>query len=236
MILRSVIAFSLAACFAASAANVSGTVTLLDSRDPAVRGRKDFSGVVVWLEPVSGSASVRPSPRAQIIQKNKRFTPHILAIAAGTTVDFPNFDPIFHNAFSNFEGKVFDVGLYAPGASRAVRFDRPGIVRVFCNIHPHMSAIIAVVNTPHFATSQTDGRYQIANVPAGEYRLQVMHERATQETLDRLARRVVITDGAFTISPIEISESGYLPVPHKNKYGKPYPPNADDGPYPGAKK
>ena len=90
----------------------------------------------------------RPAAHAQIVQKNKKFSPHILAVTTGTTVDFPNNDPIFHNAFSNFEGKVFDIGLYPPGTSKSVRLDRPGVVRVFCNIHPTMSAIIAVLSTP----------------------------------------------------------------------------------------
>jgi plastocyanin len=235
MILRWLISFSLAIAFA-SAATVSGTVSLLDSRDPAVRGRKDFSGVVVWLEPVGVTAMPPRVPgRAQIVQKHKRFTPHILAIPAGTTVDFPNYDPIFHNAFSNFEGKVFDVGLYAPGTTRGVRFERAGFVRVFCNIHPQMSAIIIVLNTPYFATSQVDGKYQIANVPPGEYRLQVMHERATQSTLEALTRHVTVGEGPVNVPAMSISESGYLPIPHKNKYGKEYPP-AEEGMYPGAKK
>jgi plastocyanin len=235
MILRWLISFSLAAAFA-SAATVSGTVALLDSRDPAVRGRKDFSGVIVWLEPVAGATPVRGSGRAQIVQKNKRFTPHILAVQAGTTVDFPNFDPIFHNAFSNFEGKVFDVGLYAPGTTRGVRFDRPGFVRVFCNIHPQMSAIIGVLNTAHFATSNAAGRFQIPNVPPGEYKLQVWHERATPATLDALAQRLVVAEAPVSAQAISISESGYLPIPHKNKFGKDYPPDTDGGMYPGAKK
>ena len=236
MILRWLISFSLAAAFA-NAATVSGTVSLVDSRDPGVRGRKDFSGVVVWLEPVSGTpAPMRASTRAQIVQKNKRFTPHILAVPAGAVVDFPNYDPIFHNAFSNFEGKVFDVGLYAPGTTRGVRFDRPGFVRVFCNIHPQMSAIIAVLNTPYFDTSQADGRYQIPNVAPGEYRLNVWHERATPATLQALSHKVVVGDAPVSAPAISISESGYLPIPHKNKYGKEYPPNSEGSMYPGAKK
>jgi hypothetical protein len=239
MILRWLIVSSIATTIAtttAAAGTVSGSVTLLDSRDPGVRARKDFSGVVVWLEPVSGHAPVRPLPRTQIIQKNKRFTPHILAITAGTTVDFPNYDPIFHNAFSNFEGKVFDVGLYPPRTSRSVVFDRPGIVRVFCNIHPQMSAVIAVLSTPYFAVTQADGRYEIPNVPVGEYRLQLMHERATPDTLQKVARRVTKSESALSIPPILISEAGYLPVPHKNKYGKDYPKKIEDTPYPGARK
>src|SRR5581483_3936071 len=118
------------------AATVSGTIELRDSREAAVRKGMDYSGVVVWLEPESGAVNAAHTTRhSQMIQKNKTFKPHILAIEVGTTVDFPNFDPIFHSAFSTYNGQVFDVGLYPPGSSRSVRFARPGIVRVFCNIH-----------------------------------------------------------------------------------------------------
>jgi plastocyanin len=229
MILRWLISFSLG--LPAFAGTVSGRVSLTDSKT------KDFSGVVIWLEPIAGPAALpRPTAHAQILQKNKTFSPHILVVTTGTTVDFPNNDPIFHNAFSNFEGKVFDIGLYPPGTSKSVRLDRPGVVRVFCNIHPTMSAVIAVLSTPYFATSRKDGRFQIANVPPGEYTLHVMHERATPATLDALTRRVTVHEAAVMIPGLSISESGYLPLPHKNKYGKDYPPVTDDAFYPGARK
>jgi plastocyanin len=221
---------------ALAAATVTGTVALIDSREASVRKGRDFSGVVVWLEPLHGSAPARTPTRVQMIQKNKRFLPHILPVVAGTTVDFPNNDPIFHNAFSNFDGKVFDIGLYAPGTSRSVRLDRPGIVRVFCNIHPTMSALIAVLPTPYFATSRPDGRYQIPNVPPGEYTLRVVHERATSATLETLTIRLAVDSATATVPPIRISESGYLPVLHKNKYGKDYPRGTDESFYPGAGK
>src|SRR5215813_7812782 len=133
---------------AAAAATVTGRVELADSRDASVRKNRNYSGVVVWLEPAGRPAI--PPPAGQhfkMLQKEKRFAPHVLAIPVGATVDFPNLDPIFHNAFSNFSGQPFDVGLYAPGTNRAVTFRHPGFVRVFCNIHSAMSAIIAVVPT-----------------------------------------------------------------------------------------
>lgn len=245
MIWRWLISFSLAFALlsaaagvrpAWAAATVSGTVTLINSKEASVRKSRDFSGVVVWLEPAQGVPTTMTSGRTQMVQKNKRFSPHILAVSAGTTVDFPNSDPIFHNAFSNFDGKVFDIGLYAPGTSRSVRFDRAGVVRVFCNIHPTMSALIAVLPSPYFATSRADGRYQIQNVPPGEYKLRVVHERATQATLEALTVRLTVHDGVVAGPEIKISESGYLPVLHKNKYGKDYPPATEESFYPGARK
>jgi len=224
--------FSLLACGLAGstqAATVSGRVELRDSKEAQVRKKMDYSGVVVWLEPLSGTAPQAAAPSARMIQKDKTFTPHVLAVRTGTTVDFPNFDPIFHSAFSNYDGKMFDIGLYPPGSSRGVRFDRPGVVRVFCNIHASMSAIIVVLNTPYFGTTRKDGSFEIADVPAGEYRARVFHERATQATLDELGRRVTITEGAVTLARLIVSETGYLPIPHTDKFGHPYHSAPDDG-------
>jgi len=168
-------------------------------------------------------------------QKGKMFTPHVLPIMAGTTVDFPNFDPIFHSAFSSYSGQIFDVGLYPPGTSRSVRFTRPGVVRVFCNIHPAMSAIILVLDTPWFVSTTKNGSFEI-NVPPGEYDLSIFHERATDEELSGLSRRIIVSEPALRIPPVTVSEAGYLVAPHKNKYGRDYPPSPDDQVfYPGAR-
>ncbi len=219
----------------AAAATVSGRVELRDSRDAAVIKGHNYSGVVVWLKP--SGAGILSTGHARMVQSDKRFSPHILAVAVGTRVDFPNLDPIFHNAFSNFDGQLFDIGLYPPGGTRSVKFDRAGIVRVFCNIHPMMSAVIVVVDAPYFAMSGKDGGFQIANVPPGDYEMRLFHERATQETLDKLSRRISITSPEVNLAPILISESGYLMMPHKNKFGREYPAASDEGlTYPGAKK
>ncbi|HZT32143.1 MAG TPA: hypothetical protein VFA33_19800 [Bryobacteraceae bacterium] len=234
------ICFSLPWLLPASGATVTGSVELTDSREAAVRKHRDFSAVVVWLEPADGQAraALRLDPvRARMVQKDKRFSPHILAVPRGSTVDFPNFDPIFHNAFSNFSGQVFDIGLYPPGTNRTVTFQRSGIVRVFCNIHPTMSAVIVVLNTPWYAVTRASGEYEIHNVPAGEYRLRVFHERATEDRLRALERRVEVDGSPVALPPLLISETGYLPTPHKNKYGRDYPPVPDDhGTYMGGKK
>ncbi len=208
------------------AGSVRGTVELRDSKDPAVRKRQDYSSVVISLEPVVPVA-IAPR-RARMVQKDKTFLPHVLPIVVGSTVEFPNVDPIFHSAFSNYNGQLFDVGLYPPGTSKSVRFARPGVVRVFCNIHATMSAIIAVLDTPYFATSAADGSWEIANVPAGEYTVKVFHERSTAATLAALTRKITVNAEPLALPPIQISESGYLAIPHKNKFGKEYGETPDD--------
>lgn len=210
---------------ALEAGQVTGRVELSDSRDPAVRHRRDFSGVVVSLKAAaSSSAAPVVAARATILQKDKTFSPHVLAIPVGSTVDFPNADPIFHNAFSSYNGQVFDIGLYPPGTSRAVRFTREGVVRVFCNIHSSMSAMIVVLATPYYATTGKDGSFEIPGVPPGHYELSVIHERATEAALAAVARRIAVGADNLTLPEIVISEAGFLSTPHKNKYGQDYSP------------
>jgi plastocyanin len=209
-----------------TAGSVTGRVALKDSRATAVRKHSDYSGVVVWLE----TPSAKVAGRARMVQKDKHFSPHILPVQVGTTVDFPNYDPIFHNAFSNFSGQLFDLGLYAPGTSKSIRFQREGVVRIFCNIHAAMSAVIVVVNSPYFAVSGEDGAYTIPNVPEGPALLRVFHERSEADVLHLLDRHVTVTAAPVTLPEISISESGYLTVPHKNKYGKDYHAAPEDSP------
>jgi plastocyanin len=208
----------------AEGASVSGGFTLADSKDPVVRKKRDYSGIAVWLEPIS--AKPPPSqPRVHtMLQTKKKFQPHVLMVEMGSTVDFPNLDPIFHNAFSNFDGQPFDVGLYPPGTTQKVKFVREGIVHVFCNIHSMMSAVIIVVNSPWFAVTRQDGSFRIPNVPAGEYRLRVWHERASQPTLARLQKGIEVTTPDVDLPIAAISELGYIDLPHSNKFGKDYPP------------
>ena len=223
------ICFNLLATLPLLCATVTGSVELKDSRETAVRKHMDFSGVVISLEPVNGLVAASHSPEhARMIQKNKTINPHVLAIQVGTTVDFPNLDPIFHNAFSNYDGQLFDVGLYPPGTTRAVHFTREGIVRIFCNIHSTMSAVIVVLKTPYFAATDRDGSFSIPDVPPGEYRLRVFHERAAAPTLAALDRRLTVGNQTVQLPVIAISESGYLPIPHKNKYGRDYSAAPDD--------
>jgi len=182
---------------------------------------------VVWLEPLDNTANLgdRP-PHVRMLQKDKMFHPHILPILVGTAVEFPNADPIFHNAFSNYDGQLFDVALYPPGSSRTVVFRKPGVVRVFCNIHPSMAAIILVLKTVYYTKVASDRSYRIPNVPPGQYALSFFDERATgeQKTLLLTAPVGVMEVNAPTL---QISEAGYVTMAHKNKYGRNYPPEAD---------
>lgn len=221
---------------AARASTVNGRVELVFSKDPNVRKHKDYSGVVVWLEPVSAPLPQLPKPaRAEMMQKGKAFSPHVLAVTLGTVVNFPNYDPIFHNAFSNYDGQLFDIGLYPPGTTRSIAFRREGVVRVFCNIHPSMSAVIVVLKSPYFSVSGKDGVFQISSVPSGTYRVHVFHERATEQTLAALNRTIEIAEEQVQLPPVSVSESGYLQLPHMNKYGNEYPPDSDALGYPGIK-
>lgn len=230
MIWQLVICFEILAT-GALAGNVSGTVILRDSKLSSVSSRKNYSDVVISLDPLDTSPpQVASGHHAQMLQKNKTFTPHVLPIETGTVVNFPNADPIFHNAFSSFSGQIFDVGLYPPGTDRPVRFSRPGAVRVFCNIHPSMSAIILVLNTPYFTKTARDGRFQLT-VPEGSYEMRVFHERATVERLQALTQRIVVHEQPVRLPEIVVSEAGYVSGPHKNKYGRDYPPNADSQTY-----
>jgi plastocyanin len=212
------------------AGTVTGRVRLADSSDSAVKKNSDFSNVVVWLTSTEGPPARSTHKRVQMLQKEKRFSPHILAIATGTSVDFPNLDPIFHNAFSNFNGQIFDVALYPPGSSKSIRFDRPGIVRVFCNIHPSMSGIIVVVNSSYFTTTEPDGAFSLSNVRPGSYAIHFFHERATLETLEKLSHVIPVTSEATELPDAIVSEAGYLPIRHKNKYDRDYLPNSDEAP------
>jgi plastocyanin len=219
--------FSLGLAAQAVPATVGGSVRLVDSRDPNVRRKSDYSGVVVWLEPV-GTPPASKSRTVKIVQKQKRFVPHVVAVPVGSTVEFPNADPIFHNAFSNFAGQPFDVGLYPPGTSQKVHFVRDGVVRVFCNIHPTMSAVIVVVRTPYIAISNKDGAFSIEGVEQGEYRVRVFHERSPDQTLQALERRITVDQDSLRLAPVAVSESGYIVSPHKNKFGADYPPVIED--------
>jgi plastocyanin len=187
---------------------------------------------VVWLTPVSSGQQENNPPRSglRLVQKNKNFEPHLLVVPVGTVVEFPNHDPFFHNVFSLFEGKRFDLGLYEAGSSRNVRFDRVGVSYIFCNIHPQMSAVIISLDTPYYAISDRSGGVAISDVPPGRYMLHVWHERASQDYLKGLTREVTISADHHTLDELRIEQSQTL-LAHKNKYGRDYDPTDSQGAY-----
>jgi plastocyanin len=158
---------------------------------PPDRDRPERTRSIVYLETAPRGAFEQTEPgRAVMDQRNETFIPHVLAITTGTIVDFPNSDHIYHNVFSLSKVKSFDLGRYAAGKSKPVRFDRPGIVRVFCDIHAHMNAFILVFSHPFFAVTDFDGRYLIDNVPAGTYNVVAWNEGSASE-----AKQVTVPGG-----------------------------------------
>ena len=188
----------------------------------------DRSDVVLWLRSLgrttAATADAGPHKRFQMIQKNKSFQPHILVVPVGSTVDFPNRDPFFHNVFSLFEGKRFDLGLYEAGATNSVRFDRVGISFLFCNIHPEMSAVVIAVGTSYYGTSDRSGSLSIQDVPDGTYELHVWYERSVPKDLKALTRTVTVSAMASDLGEIRIRLNPHYSSAHKNKYGQDYAP------------
>jgi plastocyanin len=186
----------------------------------------DFSNVVVWIMPLDQSpAPASPAaPHPQLVQRNKSFEPHVLVIRVGSTVDFPNKDPFFHNVFSLFDGKRFDLGLYEGGSTNSARFDRPGISFLFCNIHPEMSAVVIAVATPYFAVSDHSGRVTMPNLPNGRYLMHVWYERSSPEDLKSLDKSFVLSNSARSLPAIQVIDNGDFKLAHKNKYGQDYTP------------
>ena len=225
------------ACMVFPAVGQQGSVTIRAvirdkggaKQEKVVRVRDDAAGVVVWLKPLqsqtAGAAPGTPIQKKwQLVQHNKSFQPHVLVVPVGAIVDFPNRDPFFHNVFSLFDGKRFDLGLYEAGATNSVRFDRLGVSFLFCNIHPEMSAVVVAVDTNYFGISDRAGNISISNVPEGKYELQVWYERSLPDDLKALARRVNITSSTTDLGTIEVPQNPSYTAEHKNKYGQDYAP------------
>jgi plastocyanin len=189
--------------------------------------------VVVWLSPMGTQTATKPFPThpLRLTQHNKSFEPHLLVVPVGAVVQFPNRDPFFHNVFSLFEGKRFDLGLYEAGTTRNVSFDRPGVSYIFCNIHAEMSAVVIALDTPYFGISNRKGEVVIPQVPAGRYTMRVWYETALPETLNAMMRQVSVTENSSTLGVLEIP-ADLAATAHKNKYGMDYePPNPNTPAY-----
>ena len=188
------------------------------------------NSTVIWLTPIAANSdSAVPSMHAVLQQKNKTFEPHLLVVTKGSSVEFPNRDPWFHNVFSLFNGKRFDLGLYEAGTTRTVHFDREGISFIFCNIHPEMSAVVVVLASPYFAVPDKQGEFSIATVPPGRYTLHVWNENALPAALQALSRIVDVSAASHSVGAVRVQVTGAAPS-HKNKYGQDYEPPSPNNP------
>lgn len=199
---------------------VEATVSVTNAKKP------DNSNIAIWLEPSGKAAPIakQTMPYPTMRQKGKKFIPHVLVVPSGYTVSFPNEDPFAHNVFSLSDVKKFDLGLYQAGESRDLLMNRPGVIPVYCNIHPQMKAFVIAVKTAYYGLSSDAGKIEIPNVPPGKYIMKVWHERATQETLNALSKDVNVSGATFNLGTIQIDESGFNFIQHKNKDGKDYGP------------
>lgn len=213
---------TLAACLllaasALSAASVTGKVAFVTKR-----GQNPVPAeTLIWLEPLGGKPARRAPGNFQIVTRNKTLVPHILAIPAGSTVAFPNDDPISHNLFSLSSNNAFDLGLYRKGAGKSQKFDRPGIVNVYCNVHPNMSAVIHVMATPYFGFADASGSFSVGDVPPGKYRLVVWNEQGGQSEAPLID---VTPTGPAQAVTLTLDSRNYRATVHMNKVGKPYQP------------
>lgn len=193
---------------------------------------KDASNIVVWLTPLGTTVAAPVQNQAAIprlVQRNKSFHPSLLVIPVGGKVEFPNQDPFFHNVFSLFEGKRFDLGLYESGSTRVVQFDRPGISFIFCNIHAEMSAVVITLATPYYAVSDARGDIALPNVPPGRYVFEVFHPSVSPEALHALSREITVAPGDTTLGTFKLAELD-SELAHKNKYGHDYDRPDPDSP------
>ena len=180
---------------------------------------------VVWLNPLRPETLPPLAPgNFTLVQKNKMFSPHLLVVPVGSNVAFPNEDTFFHNVFSLFDGRRFDLGLYEAGSSRSVVFPREGVSYIFCNIHSEMSAVVIALATPLYGFADSDGVFHVKNVPDGDYDLHVWIEGQKQNSLDLLTQRVHVAGDSTDFG--EIHSDHPEQAQHLNKFGRPYEPEA----------
>jgi len=180
---------------------------------------------VIWLEPLAGTPALPFSPHGHytLLQKNRTFLPHLQVIPAGSVVEFPNEDPFFHNVFSLFEGKRFDLGLYEAGSSKSVTFSKIGVSYIFCNIHPEMSAVVIALGTSLYAEADTKDSVLLRGIPPGDYKLHVWIESVPQSFLESLSRPVHFSTHMVDLGVLNAPIAGAGTIPHANMYGKAYP-------------
>lgn len=179
---------------------------------------------VVWLKPLQPMPELQfpPHKTYTLMQKNRTFIPHLLVVPVESVVSFPNADPFYHNVFSYFDGKRFDLGLYEAGSTKGVTFSREGVSYIFCNIHPEMSAVVVALSTPLYATADSAGAIDIHSVPPGEYELHTWVEGVPQPALDHLTHRVHVNPNGGDLGLINVPIAPLRSTAHMNKFGQPY--------------
>ncbi|HKR62152.1 MAG TPA: hypothetical protein VJZ00_00365 [Thermoanaerobaculia bacterium] len=201
-----------------SASVVNGKVMFLTKRGQ----RPIVNETLVWLDP-AGRAPKRPGNSFVMTTRSKTFLPHVLAVPAGSTITFPNEDPISHNLFSLTPGHTFDLGLYRKGPGKSEKFEAPGVVNIYCNVHPNMSAVVHVMQTPYYGFADANGDYSF-DVPAGKYRVTAWNEQGGSVSSDIEVK----TDGAVAgPTLLTIDGRNFRLVQHTNKAGQPYKPPRD---------
>jgi plastocyanin len=194
-----------------AAATLRGRVEVVEKD---ARPAQDIADAVVWVEGPKGKVT---SAETVVVMRGKAFVPRVAVVGVGGTVAFPNQDPIFHNAFSVSGENRFDLDLYKKPKSASWTFKYPGLVRVFCNIHPQMSAFVLVRDNPFWARPAGDGSFEIPDVPAGTWVLKAWHERAGE-----VAETLRVPETGSVAVALKLDASSFKRAPHKNKYGKDY--------------
>jgi plastocyanin len=197
-------------------ARVTGRITMLE-RDKRTSG--DLSDAVLWLE--SGAGTLAEARTFDITINDKVYTPRVVVAPVGSTARFPNHDPFNHNVFSVSEPNGFDLGLFGRNDSRSKTFTGPGLVRVYCNIHPRMVAYVVLVSNRHYTQPANDGSFAITDVPPGRYKLNVWHERIPTVVV----QDVVVAANTPPVQ-VQLDARKYRWQQHRNKFGKTYPTNA----------
>ena len=216
------------ACARAQGVDVTAQVIVQEKAAAKHKAGMSSADVVLWLTPLQPdgrpAASGHPGP-FRLVQKDKQFTPHLMVVPAGSSVEFPNQDPFFHNVFSLFNGKRFDLGLYESGTSRSVRFDREGVSYIFCNIHPEMGAVVLALTTPYYGVSTSSGAVAIHYVPPGSYRLHVWGETAQSANPVEAERIIQVGTVPVHLDVITLQGAANLMEHHKNKFDEDYSPD-----------
>ncbi len=221
---RLTVVFVLLSALWLEALEVSGTVEIIQKGD---KKKTDLSSVLVYLDqiksdapPQTGRSETEIKKVYEMSMKNKQFAPRSMAVVLGATVRFPNFDPIFHNMFSVSRPNDFDLGLYKGGASKSKIFNSPGIVRVFCNVHPQMTATIVVSDTPFQTHADKAGNFSLENIPSGSFFLRAYAEEG------QVSQKIDIKNVPLKMF-LTIDAKSFKKIPHKNKFGKDYSTSED---------